>query len=174
MVRSGLDPAAREEMIRRAWYAHDARWFAAVAAECGIEVANRLNRAAVRAVGQVEAGRLARALGMAPTQDIDAFLDLLRAGIGLYVAPPLMQVSIGKVDARSYEVAFDECFVSTNVEKAGISAVYECAVWDRLQGYHEALGQSLAEGQLPATTCVKAQGRECRRVLRIEESGRGG
>jgi len=28
MDSSQLDPKTREDMIRRAWYAHDARWFA--------------------------------------------------------------------------------------------------------------------------------------------------
>jgi len=163
-----LDPQAREDMVRRAWYAHDARWFSAVAAEFGIETANRLNRAAVRAVGQVEAGRLARALGTPRTPSVEEFLDFLQRGLDLYVAPPLMDMTVRPVDERSYEVTVNGCFVHTNITKAGIADRYECAVWDRVQGYHEALGQSLEEGQLPPATCVRAQGLECRRVLTIK------
>jgi hypothetical protein len=167
MDSTELDPKTREDMIRRAWYAHDARWFAAVAAEYGIEVANRLNRAAVRAVGQVEAGRLARALGQPRPENVEEFLGFLRGGLDLYVAPPLMDMDMRQIDDRSYEVTVNDCFVHTNIAKAGITETYECAVWDRVQGYHEALGQSLAEGQLPATTCMRARGQECRRVLSI-------
>lgn len=168
MDSSQLDPKTREDMIRRAWYSHDARWFAAVAAKDGIEVANRLNRAVVRAVGQVEAGRLARALGKQRAESVEEFLEFLQGGLDLYVAPPLMNMDIRQIDDRSYEVTVNDCFVHTGIEKAGIAATYECAVWDRVQGYHEALGQSLEEGQLPATTCVRARGQECRRVLTIK------
>ena len=163
-----LDARTREDMVRRAWYAHDARWFAAVRAEFGIEVANRLNRAAVRAVGQFEAGRLARALGRQPAPGIDEFLDFLQDGLALYVAPPLMDMALRKVDDRSYEVTVNDCFVHASVTKAGIAETYECAVWDRLQGYHEALGQCLEDGQLPPATCVKARGLECRRTFTIK------
>lgn len=168
MDSKDLDARTREDMVRRAWYAHDARWFAAVAAEYGMEVANRLNRAAVRAVGQIEAGRLARALGKQRAENVEEFLEFLRSGLDLYVAPPLMDMAIRKVDERSYEVSVNDCFVHTNIAKAGITDTYECAVWDRVQGYHEALGQSLEEGQLPRATCVRARGLECRRVLTIK------
>jgi len=163
-----LDPKTREDMVRRAWYAHDARWFAAIAAEFGMETANRINRAAVRAVGQVEAGRLARVIGAPQTPSVEGFLEFLHRGLDLYVAPPLMDMTMTKVDERSYEVAVNDCFVHTNITRAGIDGTYECAVWDRVQGYHEALGQSLEEGQLPPTTCVRARGLECRRVLTIK------
>ena len=168
MDSSQLDPKTREDMIRRAWYAHDARWFAAVAAEYGIDVANRLNRAAVRAVGQVEAGRLARARGKQRAGNGEGVREILPGGRALYVAPPRMEMDLRKVDERSYEVTVNDCFVHTNIAKAGITGTYECAVWDRVQGYHEALGQSLEQGQLPATTCVRARGQECRRVLTIK------
>ncbi len=168
MDSSQLDPKTREDMIRRAWYAHDARWFAAVAAEYGMEVANRLNRAAVRAVGQIEAGRLARALGKQRAESVEEFLEFLGSGLDLYVAAPLMDMDIRKIDERSYEVTVNDCFVHTNIAKAGITDTYECAVWDRVQGYHEALGQSLEDGQLPGATCVRARGEECRRVLTIK------
>lgn len=168
METTHLDARTREDLIRRAWYAHDARWFAAVAAEFGMETANRLNRAAVRAVGQVEAGRMSRALGKPPADSVDEFLDFLRRGLDLYVAPPLMDMTLRKLDERSYEVAVNDCFVHANITRAGIQDSYECAVWDRVQGYHEALGQSLEEGQLPAFTCARARGLECRRVLTIK------
>lgn len=168
MDSTDLDSKTREDMIRRAWYAHDARWFAAVAAEYGMEVANRLNRAAVRAVGQVEAGRLARALGRQRAENVEEFLDFLKGGLDLYVAPPLMDMAMRKVDDRSYEVTVNDCFVYTNIAKAGITETYECAVWDRVQGYHEALGQSLEDGQRPGAICVRARGQECRRVLTIK------
>lgn len=163
---SELPPDSREALLRGAWYAHDARWFAAATAEYGIEAANRLNRAAVRALARVEASRLARALDAGPSASVDAALDLLRAGLDLYIGPTLMDMDLRRVDDSSYEVTVNDCFIARNIQKAGIADTYECAVWDRVQGYHEALGQSLADGQLAAVPCARARGQECRRILR--------
>lgn len=165
----GLAPETREELIRRAWYIHDARWFSLVAAEFGMEAANRLNRAAVGAVAEAEAGRLLRALGSPAVNDARDALQFIDIGRQVYVAEPLMQMSFHPVDERSYEVALADCFVATNVMKAGITDRYECAVFDRVAGWHRAMGLPLDPACVPTTTCVRAHGEECRRLIRLAE-----
>ena len=166
---TGLDAAAREELIRRAWYIHDARWFALVTAEFGIETANRINRQAVRAVAEAEAGRLLRALGQPDMATLAAVIATIDKGREVYVAPPLMEMEFRQIGEQAYEVAMDNCFVATNVVRAGIADRYECAVFDRLAGWHTAMGRPLSEQSVPTTTCVKARGEECRRVLTLAE-----
>jgi hypothetical protein len=164
-----LDGATREDLIRRAWYIHDARWFALVTAEFGMAAANRINRQAVRAVAEAETGRLVRALGQPEIESLEQALWVIDRGRDVYVAEPLMEMEYRKIDDRSYEVALRNCFVSTNVAKAGIADRYECAVFDRLFGWHKALGWPLSEQSIPTTTCAKARGEECRRVLTLAE-----
>jgi hypothetical protein len=166
-----LSPEVREDLIRRAWYVHDARWFSATAAEFGLEAANRLNRQAVRSLGQVEAARLARALGKEGAGSMQDIIDLLEAGIDVCVAPRLMEMEFRVIDDHNYEISVNRCFASAKIIKAGLVESYECAVFDRFQGYHDALGRPLEEGQLPGSTCVLAQGRECRRTLRVKREG---
>lgn len=163
-----LTQEVRADLIRRAWYAHDARWYAAAAAEFGIEAANRLNRQAVRALGLVEARRLAQAIGRSPAEDLDDLLDFLETALEVYVPPPLMEVAFDRFDSDSYEVRVSRCFAAANIKKAGIEGAYECAVFDRFEGYHAVMGLPLAEGQLPPASCAMAAGRECARVLRIQ------
>ncbi|MBI5948492.1 MAG: hypothetical protein HY875_10160 [Chloroflexi bacterium] len=160
-----LSPGEREDLLRKTWYSHDARWFAAVAGEFGMEAANRLNRRIVREIGQVETGRLARALGKDSVSGVGEFLDCLEAGRQLYVAPPLMEMATRAIDERSYEVTVSRCFVAENIQRAGIAGSYDCAVFDRVQGWHDALGLPLAEDTLPPAHCAMAEGRECRRVF---------
>ena len=164
-----LSAETREELIRRAWYIHDARWFGLVAGEFGMEAANRLNRMAVRAVAEAEAGRLQRALGYPDVSHIEQLLAFIDTGRNVYVAEPLMEIDFRPINDRSYEVELRNCFVSTNVAKAGIADQYECAVFDRLGGWHLALGRPLTDQSIPSTTCVKARGEACRRVLTIAE-----
>lgn len=158
---------AREELLRRAWYIHDAAWFAAVRQESGIETANRLNKQAVRAVGVMEARRLARAIGGDPAGSLAEVIDFMRIGHAVYVTPELMTLSMQPAGEDSYEVNVERCFVAEHIAKAGMAEVYECAVFDRVAAWHEAIGRPLAQGQLAPSRCAMANGGACRRVLQL-------
>ncbi len=161
-----VDLGTQLDLVRRAWYAHDARWFAAVAQECGIDVANRLNRQAVRAVARGEMRRLMQAIGAGPPADLEGALALLDRGRQLYVPPSLMDVEIAPVGPKAYTIAFRRCFVHENVTRAGIASAYECAVFQRIEGWHEAWELPLAN-ELFTGPCAMAQGRECRQLMAI-------
>ena len=67
-----LSGSEREALLIKCWMSHDARWFAAAAQECGLEVANRLNQTAAHEIGKVEARRIARALQLPPVTALDS------------------------------------------------------------------------------------------------------
>lgn len=162
-----LDHAAEKELLRRCWYWHDARWFAGVATEFGIEAANRVNRANVRALGQVEMRRLMKATGVERVANIAAALHLYEAARALYVPASFMEADVEGVSGVGYDVVMRRCYVHENIVRAGIAATYECAVFDRLQGWHDAWALPLAES-VPPRTCALAAGRECRQRFAIE------
>lgn len=157
----------REKLVRGAWYRHDARWFAAVAAEFGLEAANRLNRGALRAASRGEMRAIMKTAGVEKAAGLGEFLELFDAGAGVFVPSELMDFEARRVDEKSYEVKFNRCFVHENVVKAGIAGVYVCAVFDRVASWHEAAGLPLAD-EPEALPCAMAQGRECRRRLTIK------
>lgn len=163
-----LTAEEREAALRRAWYGHDARWFAAAAAEFGIEAANRLNRRALRAATVNEMRGFARAAGVERAADLGEFLEVFDAAADVFVPRSMMEFDVRRVDDRSYEVEFQRCFVHENIVKAGIAGAYECAVFDRVAGWHDALGLPLADEQ-PALPCALAQGKECRRTMTIKK-----
>lgn len=162
-----LKAEERETLLRRAWYGHDGRWFAAVAAEFGLDAANRVNRKALRAATVGEMRGVAKTIGVERASDLDQFLALFDAAASVFVPRSLMEFDVKRVDDRSYEVSFQRCFVHENITKAGIADHYVCAVFDRVAGWHDALGLPLAE-EPAALPCAKAQGKECRRVMTIQ------
>ena len=167
-----LDQPAEKELLRRCWYWHDARWFAGVAAEFGIETANRINRANVRALGQVEMRRLMRAAGVERVATIAGALRLYEAARELYVPASFMEADVEGVSGAGYDVVMRRCYVHENIVRAGIAATYGCAVFERLQGWHDAWALPLAE-TLPPRTCALAAGRECRQRFAIEPRDSG-
>lgn len=169
---SELAPEVREDLLRRAWYIHDAAWFTATREELGIEMANRLNHRAVHTVGFAEARRLARALDVNTIENVPGMIEFIAAGDSVYVGPSLMEMETRQMDSDSYEIHVTRCFVADHITRAGMADSYECAVFDRVGAWHEALGLPLAPGQLPAVQCAKAANRECRKRLRVEERTR--
>jgi hypothetical protein len=106
-----LTAETEKDLLRRCWLWHDARWFAAVAGEFGMEAANRINRKNVRALGQVEMRRLMKAQGVERAGDIVEAMELYDAGRDLYVPPSLMDADVAVTGAGAYEVTFRRCYV---------------------------------------------------------------
>ncbi len=165
-LEPNLSPEDREELIRRCWYSHDARWYMAVAEEFGLEVANRLNRKACHALGSAEMHRFVGALGIATPTTAQELVEVIEAAFCLFASPPLTQFEIRLVDGQSYEIWMKRCFIHENITKAGLGSSYTCAVLDRIQGWHEALGLPMAEEPCPGS-CPKVQGRDCRLSVTI-------
>ena len=161
-----LSDEQEKELLRKCWYTHDARWFMSVAQEFGLEAANRLNKRTCRALGEAEMRRFVKALGIAGPTTVQELVPVIEAAFRVFVTPPLTQAEIRVVDDRSYEVWIKRCFIHDNTTKAEIDPFYICAAFDRVQGWHEALGMPLAE-EPSLQRCPKNQGQECRPVLTI-------
>lgn len=159
-MTADLPIEAEEDLLRRCWASHDAYWYSAVAAEFGIDAANRLNRANVRNIGRTEMHRLMKALGAAPPRDIAEAMPLFDEGRRVYVPSSLMDAEVTNITDDGYDVRINWCYVHENISKAGIAGVYECAVFQRTAGWHDAWGLPLKVDP-PAATCAKAAGREC-------------
>ena len=165
-----LNAETEKDLLRRCWLWHDARWFAAVAGEFGMEAANRINRKNVRALGQVEMRRLMKAHGVERVDDVAGAMELYDAGRDLYVPPSLMDADVSPVAANAYDVTFRRCYVHENITRAGIAELYDCAVFERIQGWHDAWGLPLAE-DLPVRRCALAAGEPCQQrfVVTLKE-----
>jgi len=161
-----LTESAEKEILRRCWYSHDGHWFVGVAGEFGMDVANRLNRRALRAQGRTEARRLLKAFGVSEVRGLDEFLRFFQAVRRILVPSPDTGIQLRVVDDRSYELTVERCFVHESVVRAGNPEGYVCAVFDRIAGWHDGAGLPLAE-EPPARPCAKAAGRACRRILAV-------
>lgn len=165
-VKTVLTDEAQKELLRRCWYAHDARWFMRVVDEFGIDTANRLNRLVCRALGEAEMRRFLHALGVPPPATVRQLVEVLNRAMCFFAPPPLTRSEIWQIDGYSYGAWIRRCFIHDNVTKAGIASSYVCAAFDRLQGWHDALSLPLVEDP-PALPCAKTLGRECVRIMTI-------
>ena len=155
----------REQLLLKCWMSHDARWFNAVAREFGMEAANRVNQAAVRDAGRIEAQRVGRALGAPPPKDAAGCLRAQETLIGL-LGPDLLDYDAEVNGADSYRIRVKRCFAHENVEKAGIASQYDCGIFARIEGWLEGIGFD-HQVDPPLKGCLKAQGKECVHTIRV-------
>lgn len=159
LLEQRLTAGDREALLIKCWMSHDARWFTAVAAEFGQEVANRLNKVAAHQLGIAEARRLAAALGWPRVESLEQYLLFQETGIDL-LGPELLDYEIRRIDDHTFHMPVNRCFAYENVTRAGIAEHYQCGILPRVTGWLVALG---IDYQLdpPLGKCLKVQGKPC-------------
>ena len=158
---------AREALLVKSWMSHDARWFNAVAAEFGLQAANRLNQKAARDAGKVEALRALGELGLAPVTsaaDCRRALDVLVHAFG---GLQLLDYEAENDENGGVTVRVHRCFAHENVTRAGIAEQYDCGIFARVQGWLDGLGcRHAIAPQLKG--CLKARNAPCIHYLDIQ------
>ena len=131
-------PALRDLLVNN-WMTHDAMWFASSARLCGIERTNVVSRGAAKAMAEVEAQRLQKALGVGSVGSFGELRRFLQAAFEL-VQGPFMKFELRYPEHNLMCWETQECFAHAGVSKLGMIDRYECGVFDRLEAWLECLG----------------------------------
>ena len=169
-----LDHLSREgirDLVARGWLTHDAMWFDQAARALGIERANELNRAAIRAMAPFEVRRLAEALGVAPSglRDAAAVAGFVADGVRL-VAPASvagrLQVTAGAEAGLHWEWEPGECFAYKGMGRFRWLDGYRCGVIYRVECWLDCLGVGVGGEPVVEGCLMHATGR-CAGDLRL-------
>lgn len=141
-----LDAIGKEDLkdiLGKGWMTHDGMWFFHVQNECGMDAANRLNRAAIASLAMFEVPRMLSVLGLEGVKFTK--LDQVRAfmeGAMALVMPPFMKFtySFTPPGTFSYEWEPGQCFAFKGVRRIGKLAEYKCGVMYRIDRWLDALG----------------------------------
>jgi len=136
-VPARLNPAQREDLLRRSWMANDGLWFYHTAQASGIDAANERNIVVVREFGRQEMRRLMRALDIREVTNLDQYQRLFDTAVELFLGP-LIQLT-DTYSSAAHEISVSSCFAFTGVRRAGIEKVYHCGPGERLLGWLEAM-----------------------------------
>lgn len=130
---------ALRDLLVTGWMTHDAMWFASSARLCGIERTNVVNRGAVKAMAEVEAQRLHKALAPGPIGSFGELQRFLSDAFEL-VRAPFMEFKLTYHEPNLMRWETERCFAHDGVSKLGMIDRYECGIFDRLEGWLESLG----------------------------------
>ncbi len=129
------------EILNKGWMTHDAMWFYHCLQECGIEMTNRINTAAVRSMAAIEIRRICRMLGMEGTR-IDCFDDLviiLKAGLAIIKAD-FIHIDYSFPEANLIRWETRQCFAHDGITRIGAISGYQCGIFERIKAWLEGLG----------------------------------
>jgi hypothetical protein len=141
-----IDGMSREELIEllnRSWMTHDGMWFYHCFRECGIETANRVNKAAIRSLAPMEVARMKKALGITK-EKMESFAEfkIFFAQAARLCIPPFMNgtMDTSRENVLHWAFAPKNCFAYKGMVRIGAAENYECGVIYRLACWFDALG----------------------------------
>jgi len=160
-----LGAEALKQLLTRCWMSHDAMWFKSAVDELGIVRANKLNRAAIRALAPIELRRFMDALGLEKVESHDHLRTFLDGARELAVGDFMDFAWSWRADG-SLRVEVRKCFAHEGATRLGVIEGYDCGIFDRIYAWLEALG--VAFEVLPAgTRCTMHFEGECHREFRF-------
>jgi hypothetical protein len=134
---------ALKEHILKNWMTHDAMWFLHCLQACGIEEANRLNKAAIRSLASIELRRARELFGLDKDsiESFEGLKEVINAAFSVsrgdfmrftYIFP--------EKNVLRWELAGRDCFAYQGMERLGVIDRYECGVLFRVLCWIESAG----------------------------------
>lgn len=158
-----MDKHEIRELLGKCWITHDGMWFAHTLSAYGIEEANRLNRAAIKSMAEIELKRFMRILNVS-RDDLKAFQDFRKffTGVQSLLLPDFMNVTIWFEAPAGIRWAFSEkgCFAYKGMKRAGVETDYRCGPLYRIQCWLKNL--EIPYAMTPdITTCIMPEKGSC-------------
>ncbi len=154
-----ISPEQLRDFLIKNWMTHDAIWYGEVAKKFGMAEASPMNLRVCRQLGRIEFGRLMKTLGASPPTHMGEYQELFEFGRQTFV-PDFMDFQIEYPGSDSQMFRVLDCFAHRGMEKAGLLADYECGIFERIEGWLDAMGLKY-ERTPDLSRCLKFKGKEC-------------
>ena len=135
----GLAPEQKEKLLRNIWLLHDGRWFLKSVEQFGFDTATKLNLAVVKSIARTEIKQLLTETGFGEVRNIKDLKALMEIAALLYF-PEEHKYEFKVVDNNTFVGYVLECYVYKMVNKAGTTAIHQCAAKLRFDSWCQAMG----------------------------------
>ncbi len=127
-----------KELLNKCWMTHDGMWFFHCMSECGMETANKVNKAAIRSLSGIEIERIKKACGISEVTDSQGLRELFEAARETVVAD-FMHFTYEFISDTHLHVEMLDCFAYRGITRIGGIEQYECGIFERIEGWLTAL-----------------------------------
>ena len=128
-----------KELLIKGWMTHDGMWFLHCLKECGMEKTNRINRAAIRSMAEVETKRVLQAFGLEKVESLADLREFVEAMFQVAKAE-FMKFSHVFIAPDVLRVTMESCFAYEGMLRMGAAAEYQCGIFDRIEAWFRTLG----------------------------------
>jgi len=133
------------DLLGKGWLTHDGMWFYTVSRELGVDAANKLNKAAIKAMAPFEVNRLKKVTGLQESQltNIEVLKEFLPAGMQMILPSSVfskLHFAVMPGNILHWEWEQGECFAYKGMGRMGVIDSYECGVMYRVECWLELLG----------------------------------
>lgn len=144
-VLDAIEKREIRDLLGKGWLTHDGMWFYFTFQEFGIERANALNRAAIKALAPIEVERVKRLLGIdrGGLDHLDGLMGFLLAALELTLPDSVfrkIRFSSPSRDLIHWDWRSGQCFAYKGMKQIGAIDGYRCGVIYRIECWLEALG----------------------------------
>ena len=122
-----------KELLVKCWMTHDGSWYYNCVKEFGIETANRLNKAAIKALSPIEMRRVMKAQGLddIKIESFEQLKDFIDNGFSILKGDFMkFNYTFPKHNVLHWEM--DKCFAYEGMKRIGVKEKYECGLIYRL------------------------------------------
>lgn len=148
-----------KELLIKCWMTHDGMWFLHCLRKTGIETTNKINKAASRGLGRVEAKRFKRILEIDEIKSLDNLRNFVDTVFKI-VKAEFMKFSYKFLKDNTMQFEMHQFFAHDGIERIGVIDQYQCGIYDRIEGWFEGLGiKYKVSPQIDG--CLIYQGKNC-------------
>jgi hypothetical protein len=144
-VLDSIDKKDLRDLLGKGWLTHDGMWFYHTYRASGIEQANTLNKAAIRAIAPIEIDRVKKILGAGQEiiESFEALKDFMDKAFQLILPESVSRkfhFDTSSANILHWEWEKGECFAFKGMTQIGTIDEYRCGVMYRIECWLEALG----------------------------------
>lgn len=145
-VLDGIEKTDIRDYLGKGWLTHDGMWFYHTFQAFGIEKANELNRAAIKAMAPFEIARAKRVLDIGRDDgfdNLDKLMAFMLAALELTLPDSVfskVRFISPSVDLIHWDWDSGQCFAYKGMQQIGAIDGYRCGVMYRIECWLEALG----------------------------------
>jgi hypothetical protein len=134
-----MKKADMKTFLNKSWMTHDAMWFRYCLLECGIEKTNRISKAAIKAMAQVEIKGMMALFGVPKVDNFKGLKQLLKAAFDL-IRADFMDFEYSYPEENTLLWKMNRCFTHDNIKEMGATEHYQCGLFERPKGWFEGIG----------------------------------
>ncbi|MFX1277474.1 MAG: hypothetical protein ACFFAT_20845 [Promethearchaeota archaeon] len=118
---------------------HDGMWFFHCLQECGIEITNKINKAAVKSLAKIEIKRIQDAFNIERIKSFGDLQDIIKDALDVFKADFMGFKYLFPVKNHMH-CEMDKCWAYDGIKRLGVIDEYECGIFDRIDSWLDNLG----------------------------------